>query len=157
MNYPNGSTRREPKLTTDSPMKRAILAGVGGDTVAHRTSTLASAAACFRSGSSTPLISLSPGLGPGLFSCLARFRQRGASPRQRRHAHRQIRRRVLRPLVHLRRHRDGSVCVVGRGPVWPGPGDCLFQADRRYAFDVSLGSCVTSTAGPNGDAQLYER
>jgi hypothetical protein len=31
------------------------------------------------------------------------------------------------------------------------------KQDREMAEDIRFGSCVTTIAGPNGDAQLYER
>ena len=46
----------------------------------------------------------------------ARHRRRRVSPRRRRHALRQARRRVRAPLVHLRRHRDNARRVAIRGP-----------------------------------------
>jgi hypothetical protein len=34
---------------------------------------------------------------------------------------------------------------------------CVVRHSKNGAADVRSGSCVTSIAGPNGGAQLYER
>ena len=62
----------------------------------------------------------------------ARLDRRRASPRQRRDALRQVRRRVRTPLVHLRRHRHVALHVVERPATFPS-ARCRAASNRAAA------------------------